>query len=80
MPSSGKGSPNCIRNSEKGKFISSQNNREDFIDDQTDPEDNIVISRAWSVQTKQGEKCLTKTNSLHIGIVEDRARKTVGSE
>lgn len=81
MPSSGKGSPNCIRNSEKGNFISSWNdNREDFIDEQTDPEDKIVISRAWGVQTKQGEKCLAKANSFCIGIVEDMARKTVESE
>lgn len=67
MPSSGKGSPICIRNSKKENILSSWNdNREGFIDEQTDPEDNIVISRAnWvseagSVLTKQGKKCLAK--------------------
>lgn len=87
MPSSGKRSPKCIRNSEKGNFISSWNdNREDFIDEQTDPEDNTIISRtngmseAWGVQMEQGEKCLAKADSLCIGIVEDMARKIAGSE
>lgn len=86
MPSSGKGSSTCIRNSKKENIISSWNdNREGFIDEQTDREDNIVISRAnWlseagSVLTEQGEKCLAKADSLCTGV-EDMARKRVGSE
>lgn len=66
MPSSGKGSPICIRNSKKENISSWNDNREGFIDEQTDPKDNIVISRAnWvseagNVLTEQGEKCLAK--------------------
>lgn len=64
-------------------IISSWNNREDFINKQTDPEDNIVISRAnwvseaWGGQAEQGEKCLAKADSLCIEIVENIARKIV---
>lgn len=67
MPSSGKGSPIWIRNLKKENIISSWNDkREGFIDEQTGPEDNIVISRAnlvsevGSVLTEKGEKCLAK--------------------
>lgn len=80
-----KGRLSSIRNSKKENIISSWNdNREGFIDEQTDPEDNIVISRAnWvseagSVLTELGEKCLTNTDRLRAGV-EDMARKTVGS-
>ena len=85
MPSSGKVSPNCIKNSEKGKIFLA-GNREGFIDEQIDPEDNIVISRAnwvlgtWGVLTEQGEKCLAKADSLCVGVVEDMTRKIFRSE
>lgn len=38
----------------RGNIISSWNNREDFTDEQTDPEDNIVILRAEC--QKHGER------------------------
>lgn len=59
----------ALRIQRRESSISSWNNREGFIHEQIDPEDNIVISRVnwvletWGVLMEQGKKFMAKGDS-----------------